>query len=158
MAKARAVDAKLARLRALRTEPVGPALVAELRGLLGDKSNLVVAEAAECSPRTIENALSMNTLPEAHLLGNILRLEPTALWEWLDEIGFKVIPKDCSISPDMKTAREMSHALTVLIQSLDDGFRDHTETLAVAKLFRALIPKMAAIVSEADQHRVGGRK
>jgi HEAT repeat protein len=47
MAKARGVDAKLKRLRALRTEPVGPALITELRGLLTDKSNFVVAEAAE---------------------------------------------------------------------------------------------------------------
>ena len=47
MAKARTVDAKLARLRALRTEPITPALVAELQALISDKSNLVVAEAAE---------------------------------------------------------------------------------------------------------------
>src|SRR6478735_3632476 len=47
MAKARGVDAKLARLRAARTESVTPALLAELRDALGDKSNLVVAEAAE---------------------------------------------------------------------------------------------------------------
>ncbi|MBO0699303.1 MAG: hypothetical protein J2P46_12980 [Zavarzinella sp.] len=47
MAKARGADAKLKRLRALRTEPVGPKLVAELRDFLADKSNLVVAEAAE---------------------------------------------------------------------------------------------------------------
>jgi HEAT repeat protein len=47
MAKARSVDAKLTRLRALRTEPVSPALVEELRGLVADKSNFVVAEAAE---------------------------------------------------------------------------------------------------------------
>src|SRR5262249_1472102 len=47
MAKSRGVDAKLARLRALRAEPVTPALVAELRDLLADKSNFVVAGAAE---------------------------------------------------------------------------------------------------------------
>jgi HEAT repeat protein len=47
MAKARGIDAKLNRLRALRKEPADPAHVAELRGLLGDKSNFVVAEAAE---------------------------------------------------------------------------------------------------------------
>jgi HEAT repeat protein len=46
-AKLRSVDAKLTRLRAIRTEPLGPALVAELRGLIADKSNFVVAEAAE---------------------------------------------------------------------------------------------------------------
>ena len=47
MAKARTVDAKLARLRLLRTEPITPVLVAELQVLIADKSNLVVAEAAE---------------------------------------------------------------------------------------------------------------
>src|SRR5262245_20012366 len=47
MAKARGADAKLARLRALRDEPVSPALVRELRDAIGDKSNFVVAAAAE---------------------------------------------------------------------------------------------------------------
>jgi HEAT repeat protein len=47
MAKRRSVDAKLTRLRALRAEPASPALAAELRGFIADKSNLVVAEAAE---------------------------------------------------------------------------------------------------------------
>src|SRR5262245_37350174 len=47
MAKARGVDAKLTRLRGLRTETDSPSLLAELRQHLGDKSNLVVADAAE---------------------------------------------------------------------------------------------------------------
>jgi HEAT repeat protein len=47
MAKARGVDAKLSRLRVLRTQPDSPSLLASLRELLGDKANLVVAEAAE---------------------------------------------------------------------------------------------------------------
>src|SRR5437762_1046581 len=47
MAKARGVDAKLARLRALGGEPVTPALVRELRDALSDTSNLVVGAAAE---------------------------------------------------------------------------------------------------------------
>lgn len=47
MAKSRSVDAKLNRLRTLRSEPATPAQVAELRELLGDKSNFVVAGASE---------------------------------------------------------------------------------------------------------------
>lgn len=47
MAKQRSVDAKLNRLRALRNEPASPAHVDELRDALGDKSNFVVAAAAE---------------------------------------------------------------------------------------------------------------
>jgi HEAT repeat protein len=47
MAKLRGMDAKLSRLRALRKEPPAPEHIAELRTALADKSNLVVAEAAE---------------------------------------------------------------------------------------------------------------
>jgi HEAT repeat protein len=47
MAKTRGVDAKLARLQSLRRESVTPAVIAELRKVIGDSSNLVVAAAAE---------------------------------------------------------------------------------------------------------------
>jgi HEAT repeat protein len=47
MAKARGIDAKLSRLRAIRKEPPAASHVSELRAALGDKSNFVVAEAAE---------------------------------------------------------------------------------------------------------------
>src|SRR5260370_36869372 len=46
MAKARGVEAKLARLHSLRKEPISPEIVAELRKFLGDASNFVVADAA----------------------------------------------------------------------------------------------------------------
>jgi HEAT repeat protein len=47
MAKARSVDAKLSRLRALRQENLEAEQFAELRQALADKSNLVAADAAE---------------------------------------------------------------------------------------------------------------
>jgi HEAT repeat protein len=48
MAKAaRGVDAKLARMRSLRTDPVTPQLLGQLRDALADKSNFVAAAAAE---------------------------------------------------------------------------------------------------------------
>lgn len=47
MAKSRGVDAKLSRLRALRKEQPAAEQLAELRQALGDKSNLVAAQAAE---------------------------------------------------------------------------------------------------------------
>lgn len=47
MGKARSVDVRLARLRALRSEPVSADLVKELRSFIEDKSNFVVAAAAE---------------------------------------------------------------------------------------------------------------
>jgi HEAT repeat protein len=47
MARVGKVDAKLTQLRALRDAPVSESLIAQLRDLVADKSNLVVAEAAE---------------------------------------------------------------------------------------------------------------
>jgi HEAT repeat protein len=46
MGKKRSVDAKLARLTALRKEPASSAVIAELCKFLGDASNFVAAEAA----------------------------------------------------------------------------------------------------------------
>jgi HEAT repeat protein len=47
MATARSVEAKLSRLQSLRQEAAAPQHLAELRKALGDRSNLVAAEAAE---------------------------------------------------------------------------------------------------------------
>jgi HEAT repeat protein len=51
MAKPRSTEAKLAKLRSLRSVPTSPDLVKELRAALGDASNLVVAEAAEIASK-----------------------------------------------------------------------------------------------------------
>src|SRR5262245_26883585 len=47
MAKSRTLDAKLARLKALRDDPHTPAAQAELKKSLGDRSNYVASRAAE---------------------------------------------------------------------------------------------------------------
>jgi hypothetical protein len=47
MAKVRGVESKLTRLRLIRNEPITPAVIAELRDGLSDKSNFVAAAAAE---------------------------------------------------------------------------------------------------------------
>jgi HEAT repeat protein len=58
MAKARSSEAKLARLRALGSEPLTPEAIQELRHFLGDASNLVVAEAAELIGKTHKQELT----------------------------------------------------------------------------------------------------
>jgi hypothetical protein len=110
-----------------------------------------VAKAGECSTRTLQK----ETRPELHTLGNILPLEPTVLWEWLSELGFKIVPKDLCMSPDMRTVTEVSQFLTAFIQALEDGVRKHDETVRLGNLVRPLIPKLSAIVAEADRHRLG---
>lgn len=117
-----------------------------------------VAKAGECTARTIENAISLKTMPELHTLGNILLLEPTVLWEYLSKLGFKIVPQDMVLSPDMQTATELSALLTMLLKAIEDGHRDHNETVKIAPSARRLILKLSAIVDEADEHRVGVRR
>lgn len=130
-------------------------IAAGIQRAVFNHTKAAVAKAAGCNTRTIDNYVAMNTLPDIHTAGNILALEPTALWEYLAEIGFKVVPLEMMMSPDMRTATEMSDCLTTLIRALEDGSRDHIETQALAKKLRPLIPKLAALVDEADSHRVG---
>jgi HEAT repeat protein len=66
MAKVSGVDAKMNRLRAIRKEPADPAHVVELRGLLGDKSNFVVADAAEIVGNRVLTELASEMVAAFH--------------------------------------------------------------------------------------------
>lgn len=109
-----------------------------------------VAIKAGCSRRCIEKALSHETLPEAHLLGNLLLLDPTTLCEWLGALGFQLVPRDVEASPDMVTLHQMSKAMAEFIDALRDGKRTHRETLELAEELRPLIPRLTQIVHEAE--------
>jgi hypothetical protein len=109
-----------------------------------------VAVKAGCSRRCIEKALSHETLPEAHLLGNLLLLDPTVLCEWLGQLGLQIVPRDTAMSPDMVTLSHMSKAMAEFIDALRDGKRTHRETLELADELRPLIPRLTQIIHEAE--------
>jgi hypothetical protein len=109
-----------------------------------------VAIKAGCTRRCIEKALSHETLPEAHTLGNILLIDPTAFCEWLGALGLQIVPRDAILSPDMETLSQMSKAMAEFIDALRDGKRTHRETLELAEELRPLIPRLTAIVHEAE--------
>lgn len=113
-----------------------------------------VAIRAGCSRRCVEKALAHETLPEAHLLGNLLLLDPTALTEWLGALGFVIVPRDAEASPDMVTLHHMGRAMSEFIDALRDGKRTHTETLELADELRPLIPRLTQIVREAEGLKV----
>ena len=113
-----------------------------------------VADAAQCSVRCLQKALSHETLPEADKLGNMLLLEPTILAEWLNRLGYQVIATNMEITPDMVTASQMSRAVAAFLEILEDGKRNHQETLALADVLRPLVPRLTAIVHEADGLKV----
>lgn len=121
-----------------------------------DHGKETVAATVGCDKRTVENTMALKTLPEAHLLLNLLDLDTTALNEWLALKGVHAVPCESAMTPDMQTVNGMGHALTHYLDVMLDGRRCHRDTLGLAELLRPLIPRLTAIVHEADGlRRVG---
>lgn len=123
-----------------------------IAGMEGKKATF--AEAIGCHPDTVSNALAGNTVPELHTALNSLLACPDALFEVFSLYGFRLVPDDRAMSPDMRTIFEMSEALTTYIAAMEDGRRDHRETLRIAEKVRPLLSKLAALVAEADDKKL----
>jgi hypothetical protein len=108
------------------------------------------ADAIGCCPDTVSNALSGNTVPELHTALNSLMADPNALDEVFSLYGFQVVPLDMELSPDMVTLHHLSKAMAEFCDVLRDGKRTHRETLELADELRPLIPRLTAIVHEAE--------
>lgn len=109
------------------------------------------ADKIEVTTRTIDNALTGTTLPELHTAFNSLVADPTALDEVAALYGFVIQPKHSEAANDLKTASCLSHLAGQIIDALSDGYRDHRETLAIAKIARPLSKMLSALIDEADQ-------
>jgi DNA-binding phage protein len=108
------------------------------------------AESIGVHPDTVSNALSGTTVPELHTVLNSLVACPNALDEVMRLYGFILVPEDKAMSPDMQTLVEMSQALARFCEAMEDGRRDHRETIELANKLRPLLPKLHSIVDEAD--------
>lgn len=111
------------------------------------------ADAAEFDVVTVNRALVGPSLPAAENLLNSLVADPTALDEVLALYGLSVRPAYSKRTSDMELASGLGRSLSELIERLRDGKRCHIDTLALAELFRPLIPQMQAVVDEADAIR-----
>lgn len=120
------------------------------RAVLTHGIEAVALAAGECTPRCIQKALAHENLLGVDKLINLLLLDPTSLSELLGAVGMKIVPNEIAISTDMVTVSEMSGAVATFCQALEDGRRNHRETLQLANLLRPLMPKLASIVHEAD--------
>lgn len=102
---------------------------------------------------TVNRALIGETVPELHTAFNSLADDPTALDEVFRLYGLAVRPARVTSGTDMDLCAGLGHALAEYLSRLADGKICHTDKLAMAALFRPLIPQMAAIVDEADALR-----
>jgi DNA-binding phage protein len=110
-----------------------------------------VALAAGCCERSIQNALSLDTLPSLDIILNAMDLEPTILDELLAAKGLRIAPLHSEAANDLHIAAGASSIAAAICRALTDGQRDHRETLEIAKLIRPHLPALTAIVREADE-------
>lgn len=112
------------------------------------------ADHLEISTVTVNRALTGETVPELHTAFNSLSDDPTALDELAGLYDVSIVPRRTSkATNDMELAAGLGHSLSELIDRLRDGRLCHLDTLALAELFRPLIPQMSALVAEADAIR-----
>lgn len=115
------------------------------------------ADKAAFDPVTLARAVAGPSLPSAEHMLNSLAADPTALDEVLALYGLAVRPVVLTHGTDMELCAGLGNALAEYLKRLSDGTICHTDTLAMAALFRPLIPQMAAIVDEADVLRGAGK-
>ena len=115
------------------------------------------ADNIDIDTKTVNRALTGETVPELHTAWNSLADDPTALDELASLYNVSITPRHVSAGTDMELAAGLGHSLSELIERLRDGKICHIDTLALAELFRPLIPQMQAVVHEADGIR-GARK
>lgn len=113
------------------------------------------ADAVGLSAKSVNRAITEETLPELdHALASIL-FDPTALAEVMALYGFRLVRVDAQPGADMELVTAMARTVPEYLNRLADGQRCHVDTMELAMLFRPLIPQLQQIVNEADRLRRG---
>lgn len=112
-----------------------------------------MADAIGAGTKTIDRALTGETVPELHTALNSLAFDLTALDEVLALYGLKVTPLASEAANDLHTISSLSNLAGRFASALEDGHRDHRETCEIADAARPLMTALAAICSEADAVR-----
>lgn len=113
------------------------------------------ADAIEINTKTVDRAMTGETLPELHTAFNALTFDPTALDEVAALYGVKIVPLYQQAANDLETAAGVLDAMGELVSSHADGRRDHNETLTVARKLRPHLPALTNIILEADELKAG---
>lgn len=104
-------------------------------------------------PKTITKAISGEGLPEAHTILNSLLSDPAALFHTFRLYGGCFVPVDAEAANDNATISGLLKASSEYFERMSDGCRCHKDTLALADLFRPLVPAILAVIMEADALR-----
>lgn len=111
------------------------------------------ADNLDIDPKTVNRALTGDSVPELHTALNSLADDPTALDELFALYGVSINSRLPVNVTDAELTSRLGHTLADLIDRMSDGHLCHRDKLALAELFRPLIPQMQGIVDEADRLR-----
>ena len=111
------------------------------------------ADALDIDIKTVNRALTGETVPELHTALNSLCVDPTALDEVAALYGVVIRPREIEAANDLHTIASLSQLVAQFAGALEDGIRKHTETLDLADSIRPLVPILLSIVAEADRIR-----
>lgn len=105
--------------------------------------------------QTVNNAITGPGLPELHTALNSLLADPTALFNTLMLFGGVFVPVEAGTCDDNAVIAQMLHTVTDYFERMKDGTRCHQDTLALAELFRPLVPAMLCVIVEANAIKGG---
>lgn len=104
--------------------------------------------------KTVRRTMSGETTPELHTALNSLLVDPGALNELFALYGLHAPrPREAAAANDLATVSGLSGVVTSFCEALEDGARDHCETLHLADAIRDLMPALTAILNEANRIR-----
>lgn len=133
-------------------QDVSAALVMGWSRMLAKHGRGTFADKLDICPKTVSRAMAGETTPELHTALNSLALDPTALDELFALYGYHP-PRQrvAEAANDLHTISNLSGLAAQFAHALEDGTRDHRETLALADLIRTLMPSLTAILTEANR-------
>lgn len=130
------------------------ALIAGLSRVAVQIGRGTLADKARRTTRSLDMLFAGETgIPNAKGAFDFLLADDTALDEVLALYGVKICPRNSAAGGDLAVIAELAHVLARFTSAIEDGKRVHTETLDVAKALRPLMPKLTAIIDEADALR-----
>lgn len=113
-----------------------------------------MADKIGTSTKTIDRALTGETVPELHTALASLLSDETALDEVFALYGLERPRwKRSEAANDLHTVSGLTGLASQFCRALEDGNRDHTETLELADAIRLLMPALTAITTEANRIR-----
>lgn len=109
-----------------------------------------LADIMDTSTKTLDRALTQESIPEFHTVMAAVLADPAALDEVFALYGIRASLLKAEAANDMSLVAELSTTLSEFLRRLSDGVRCHNDTAVLAELFRHVIPQMQSIVDEHD--------